>query len=54
MSLRNFERNIIAEKYSRTLAGAYYDTFWSNIGAWNADPHVSDLGVHVWEGKHRL
>jgi hypothetical protein len=35
----------------RTLAGAYYDTFWSNIGAWNADPHVSDLGVNVWEGK---
>ena len=38
----------------RTLAEAYYDTFWSNIGALNADPHVSDLGVHVWEGKTRL
>ena len=37
-----------------TLAGAYYDTFWSNIGAWNTDPHVSDLGVHVWEGKTSL
>ena len=37
-----------------TLAGAYYDTFWSIFWAWNTDPLVSDLGDHVWEGKTRF